>query len=276
VSRKKSDMTTSGIGSRIRELRGDKTQAAFAQIVGIPKNTIGRYEREEIQPGSDAIALLCVKTGTDPNWLLFGATQTANNAHGSKASDGASSTNASQEAPALRELSSEINKLKMENKKLRHEKNKLFGQLYERSSDPERDFVVSVVNLLGDPSGDWFTIKSTLMYTAAPVDIHKNGGFAVVPTGECYLPPGIKPEMLVFCDPSIEIRRGDIVYLEDNDNRATIRYLKDIIDKEEDQKIILHCQEPTKRTVDQNTKEMYIPASSVRKMVTVVYIKRRP
>ncbi|WP_428562364.1 MAG: helix-turn-helix domain-containing protein [Solidesulfovibrio sp. DCME] len=60
------------IGERIRHLRGEKTQADFAGLTKIPKNTLGRYERGEIVPGGEAIALLCKSLEIDPNWLLFG------------------------------------------------------------------------------------------------------------------------------------------------------------------------------------------------------------
>lgn len=60
------------IGKRIKELRGQKTQAEFSRATGIPKNTLGRYERGEIVPGGDAVALLCKSLKVDPGWLLFG------------------------------------------------------------------------------------------------------------------------------------------------------------------------------------------------------------
>lgn len=60
------------IGDRIRLIRGDRTQADFSALTTIPKNTLGRYERGEIVPGGEAIALLCKNIGVDPNWLLFG------------------------------------------------------------------------------------------------------------------------------------------------------------------------------------------------------------
>jgi len=60
------------IGERIRHLRGERTQADFAGLTKIPKNTLGRYERGEIVPGGEALALLCKSLGIDPNWLLFG------------------------------------------------------------------------------------------------------------------------------------------------------------------------------------------------------------
>lgn len=60
------------IGERIKKVRGDRTQADFSLLTTIPKNTLGRYERGEIVPGGEAIALLCKNIGIDPNWLLFG------------------------------------------------------------------------------------------------------------------------------------------------------------------------------------------------------------
>jgi len=63
---------TTGIGDRIRQIRGERTQAEFSGLTSIPKNTLGRYERGEIVPGGEAVAALCKSLGVDPNWLLFG------------------------------------------------------------------------------------------------------------------------------------------------------------------------------------------------------------
>ena len=52
--------------------RGQLSQAMFADLIGIPKNTIGGYERDERVPGADAIARMCKSARIDPNWLLFG------------------------------------------------------------------------------------------------------------------------------------------------------------------------------------------------------------
>ena len=60
------------IGERIKKVRGDRTQADFSRLTTIPKNTLGRYERGEIVPGGEAIALLCKNLDIDSNWLLFG------------------------------------------------------------------------------------------------------------------------------------------------------------------------------------------------------------
>lgn len=74
---------TMNIGGRIKILRGANSQAVFSNLVGIPKNTLGRYERGEITPGGDAIALLCTKLNVDPNWLLFGeGSMYKNQSHG--------------------------------------------------------------------------------------------------------------------------------------------------------------------------------------------------
>lgn len=60
------------IGDRIKRLRGKESQASFSKHVGIPKNTLGRYERNEIFPGGEAIAQLCTSLNIDANWLVLG------------------------------------------------------------------------------------------------------------------------------------------------------------------------------------------------------------
>lgn len=61
-----------GLGARLRQLRGNRTQEEFAKFLSIAKATYNGYEREARCPDAEAIARICARTGADPEWLLFG------------------------------------------------------------------------------------------------------------------------------------------------------------------------------------------------------------
>jgi len=58
-------------GSRLVLIRGEKSQAAFGQKLGVHKNTLGHYERGTRELGADAMRSL-VYMGWNANWLLTG------------------------------------------------------------------------------------------------------------------------------------------------------------------------------------------------------------
>lgn len=62
---------TTGIGERLVLIRGSKSQLAFAEEMGVNKNTIGSYERGQSRPDSDFLLRL-VEMGINPNWLITG------------------------------------------------------------------------------------------------------------------------------------------------------------------------------------------------------------
>lgn len=64
-----------GIGERIRVVRGDESLPSFADKLGIHKNTLARYEKEESLPDVGVIIKICeIATDVDvtPNWLIEG------------------------------------------------------------------------------------------------------------------------------------------------------------------------------------------------------------
>ncbi|MGA7955226.1 MAG: S24 family peptidase [Gloeobacterales cyanobacterium] len=61
-----------GIGARITQVRSRITQGKFADSLGIHKNTLIRYEKEERLPDSEVLTLLYKIYGVDPTWLLTG------------------------------------------------------------------------------------------------------------------------------------------------------------------------------------------------------------
>lgn len=60
-----------GIGSRLAHIRGPLSQAAFAEKLGVHKNSLGNYERENRTPDAGFLAKL-IANGYDCNWLLTG------------------------------------------------------------------------------------------------------------------------------------------------------------------------------------------------------------
>lgn len=65
----------SELGSRLKLVRKDFTQQAFADRLGTDKNTIGRYERGERLPDSAFLCRLHSLTGVSLDWLLTGSGQ---------------------------------------------------------------------------------------------------------------------------------------------------------------------------------------------------------
>ncbi|BFR47457.1 XRE family transcriptional regulator [Nitratidesulfovibrio sp. HK-II] len=59
-------------GDRLKQLRGNETQAEFAARIGVSQRALGNYERNERTPDVDFAALVCSKTGASPAWLLLG------------------------------------------------------------------------------------------------------------------------------------------------------------------------------------------------------------
>lgn len=58
-------------GRRLREVRGELSQAAFADKAGVHKNTLGGYERGERSPDAEFLRAL-VMLGYNVNWVLTG------------------------------------------------------------------------------------------------------------------------------------------------------------------------------------------------------------
>lgn len=60
------------LGERISSVRGNISQAEFAKTLGVSRNTLIRYEKNETEPTAGFLVGLSVNYGTDVNWLLFG------------------------------------------------------------------------------------------------------------------------------------------------------------------------------------------------------------
>lgn len=62
------------IGERIKILRKElgKTQQAFANAIGLKRNTIANYEIDQIQPSDRTIADICREFNVSETWLRTG------------------------------------------------------------------------------------------------------------------------------------------------------------------------------------------------------------
>lgn len=59
------------IGERLAQIRGSRSQGAFAEELGVHKNSLGHYERGNRVPDAETLLKL-VEMGFDANWLLTG------------------------------------------------------------------------------------------------------------------------------------------------------------------------------------------------------------
>ena len=62
----------SGIGVRIAHIRGDMTQAEFAERTGVGRTTVIRYESGDRSPDVVFVCRVITEFGVDPVWLLMG------------------------------------------------------------------------------------------------------------------------------------------------------------------------------------------------------------
>lgn len=75
VQKKLAEMTLDGlsVGERIKSLRGDLSQVAFAKVLGISSKTLIRYESGERLPDVELLVKLNHLSNVQPIWLLTGA-----------------------------------------------------------------------------------------------------------------------------------------------------------------------------------------------------------
>lgn len=67
-----SALNPESIGTRIREVRGRLTQQQFADLLGVGRVSVARYETGARVPDAEFIQVLNEKLGVDPIWLLTG------------------------------------------------------------------------------------------------------------------------------------------------------------------------------------------------------------
>lgn len=60
------------IANRLKFVRGSLSREEFSEIIGIHKNTVGRYERGESEPDLTIASKICSEFDIDPRWLMLG------------------------------------------------------------------------------------------------------------------------------------------------------------------------------------------------------------
>lgn len=86
------------VSDRLRELRGDRTQAEAAKMLGWPYQTWGKYESGAMEPNAKNIRRICAVFHTTSDWLLGLSNESA----GTKPTDAATSRIAELEAENAR------------------------------------------------------------------------------------------------------------------------------------------------------------------------------
>ena len=123
------------LGERIRFIRGEESQAEFAEHVGIVKGSIGGYENDRNSPSADVILKICLSYDISAEWLLKGEGPM----HLS-ATSASSVCKENQEKPSqdysniekkLNILEEERRELTVENRKLYREKEVLYKEKEE-------------------------------------------------------------------------------------------------------------------------------------------------
>ena len=61
-----------GLGERLRQVRGNKSQVEFGRIIGISQSSVGVYEGESRLPDSKVLTSICNAFEISPAWLLMG------------------------------------------------------------------------------------------------------------------------------------------------------------------------------------------------------------
>ena len=58
------------LGERLRALRGDRSQAEFAKLIGVSSASIGYYENSERLPDAEMLRKICVTCGVTADYLI--------------------------------------------------------------------------------------------------------------------------------------------------------------------------------------------------------------
>lgn len=66
------ELDISLVGERLKKIRGNLSQTAFAKALGVDRQSIARYESGDRIFDANFIFNLMAKFNTDPNWLLTG------------------------------------------------------------------------------------------------------------------------------------------------------------------------------------------------------------
>jgi transcriptional regulator with XRE-family HTH domain len=78
MSRKKLTIneTFPGLPARIKKIRADRGQAEFAEMIGVSKPTVSKYEAGKSQPPKETLEKIALIGNTSVDWLLKGEEKT--------------------------------------------------------------------------------------------------------------------------------------------------------------------------------------------------------
>jgi transcriptional regulator with XRE-family HTH domain len=256
---------TGDFSERIRLLRGDISQKDFAQLVGVNINSLRHYEKGVRRPNVDIVVNICRHTGASPDWLILGEGPMRRHDR-STVSVPVDGKEAVRRDEAVRKLTREIEELR--------------AKLKESDAEPERNLVIPVLGLAECSLSGWYTFTNTALYTVAPVDIAKSkGGFSAIAIGDSMVPAGIEPGAFVFCDPNLEPKVGDAVFVERIDGHATIKIYAGISQVAGNDMIRLHGWLPRNKdnpSLPQKPFTLEESKKLIKRVAPVVYVKRRP
>ncbi len=268
--------TANDILDRIRQACEIKTNTQLAEVLGISQTSVSKAKTKGHIP-SDWIVAISHKYGISADWILYGTGPKKLSMRDND--DLAKSQEVGREDKDIRALMDENRDLLKENKQLLHDKNKLLGDLIEKAIDPERDFVVPVVGLAECSLPGWEQISKKGLHAVAPVDIWKiKNSFGVIASSDSMSPAGIEPGHLVFCNTKMDPEPGDAVYIEQDDNHATIKLYLGETGKRDTLMLRLQGWQPkNEKRPGEHPKPftMEMPKSAVKLLATVVYVKRR-
>lgn len=129
---------------------------------------------------------------------------------------------------------------------------------------------VPVIGLAECGLRGWFSEGSMSVRASRPGDLKNPNAFAVLAVGSSMLPAGIQPGFLCFCDPDDSPDPGDAVFVERADGRAGIKVFR----ASEPGWITLQgWLDPENDRQDPYTDK--IAASQIKRIATVVYVKRK-
>lgn len=123
------------LGERIRFIRGEESQAEFAERVGIAKGSIGGYENDRNSPSADAILKICLSYDISSEWLLKGEGPMHPSATSASSLCKTNRENSSQDYSNIEKKlnisEEERRELTVENRKLYREKEALYKEKEE-------------------------------------------------------------------------------------------------------------------------------------------------
>lgn len=232
----------------------------MAAAIGVSTRTLGYYENDDRAPDANTIKNICAETGCNAHWLIYG-TGPMMAADESGIDVSGQSVDAVANAKDFNQI---IDGLRAENESLKTE---LAGLQWKTS--------VPVLGLAECGITGWQVKRSSSLKTQPPPDMtDPTGTFAVIAFGDSMAPLGINDGFLLYCNEVEEPEQFDIVYVELEDNRATVKQFVGFSEKAGGESYMLQGYLPSKNNLPQEPFTIDIIKSKVVRVAVVRYIKR--